>query len=61
MSDFNQPDAFHDDVVRLLDRYREEFDLSYAEAIGVLDMVKHRLLVEALELENETEDEDDRD
>ena len=29
--------------------FRDEFDITYAEAVGVLDIVKHELLAEVLD------------
>ena len=41
------------DIGGRLDYFRDEFEMTYAEAIGVLDIVKHRLLEE---VEEEEED-----
>ena len=40
----------------LVDYFRKEYNLTYAEAIGCLDIIKHRLLVEC-----EDTDDDDGD
>lgn len=34
-----------------LDYSRKEFDLSYAEAVGVMEIVKHDLMVEASDVQ----------
>ncbi len=47
--------AFADDLDRLIRRYRLEFDLSYAEAVGVLQMRTFSLLKEASESCKENE------
>jgi len=38
-----QQDALADDLVRLIERYRAEWDLSLASIIGCLEMVKLEL------------------
>lgn len=45
----NEPASlkFQRDVLSRLEYFRKEFDLTYEAAIGVLDIVKYRLLVEA--------------
>lgn len=48
MNHEEQADAFTDELERLIDRYREEFDLQYYAVIGILDMAKAQLLHEAL-------------
>lgn len=47
MSEKEQIEAFADDLDRLVDRYRREFDLSYASVIGTLNMKAHLLCAEA--------------
>jgi hypothetical protein len=44
-----QIDAFADDLDKLVHRYRSEFDLSYAAAVGVLQMKSWLLCSEAAE------------
>ena len=36
----DQIDAFSDDLYRLIDRYRSEFDLTVASVLGVLELAK---------------------
>lgn len=43
MSDREQLDAFHADLDKLVGRYIDEFDLSFAGAIGVLEMKSHEI------------------
>lgn len=43
MSDREQLDAFHADLDKLVARYIDEFDLSFAGAIGVLEMKCHEI------------------
>jgi len=38
---------FQRDILSRIEYFRKEFDLTYEAAIGVLDIVKYRLLVEA--------------
>lgn len=56
MTDKEQIDQFADSLDALIDRHREEYDLSYAAVIGVLQMKTHTLLHEAEE-ESENRDE----
>lgn len=48
--------AFLEEVESVVRRFRLEWNLTYSEAIGVLELVKHGLLLEAIE---ETEGCDD--
>ncbi len=52
-----QTDAFASELDALVARFCEEFDLTYAMAVGVLHLKAHLLCAEAAKLENE----DDRD
>jgi hypothetical protein len=40
---------FEMEVRRTVEYFRSEFDLTYAGAIGVLEIVKHSLVAEALD------------
>lgn len=42
-----QTDAFANELDALVDRFRSEFDLTYAVVVGVLHMKAHLLCVEA--------------
>jgi hypothetical protein len=61
MSEDAQPehsrDSFNHALTKLIDLYRQEYDLTYADAIGVLEMQKFTLCKEAHDLENEPYDE----
>lgn len=48
---------FQREILSNIEYFRKEFDLTYEAAIGVLDIVKHRLLVEANFDRREEEDE----
>lgn len=48
MDDKQQVAAFSDDVDRLVNRYRDEFDMTYAAAVGVLFMKAQLLCSEAV-------------
>ncbi len=54
MSDKEQIDAFAADLEALVSRYRAEFNLTLAAAVGVLEIQKHALITDALR-----EDDDD--
>lgn len=49
MTPNQQITAFSDDLDNLVDRYRREFDLSYAAVVGVFFMKAHLLCAEAVE------------
>lgn len=49
---------FADEIERVIDYYRREFQLGYGEAIGALHVAAHKLTAEALGLTEESEDED---
>lgn len=55
MTQEEQQDAFANDLWALIDRYRDQFDLTVASAIGVIETVKMQVLME----ETTTEVEDD--
>lgn len=40
-------DAFCDELTRLIDRYRHEWNLTYGECVGALELIKHDVLEEA--------------
>ncbi len=48
MSENEQIDRFAGEIASVVDRYRKEFDLSYASAIGVLQLQQAELCNEAL-------------
>jgi len=50
MTSADQAQAFMDAVNDVIERFKDEFDLTYVDMIGVLEMVKTELLVEAGEL-----------
>ena len=47
MTDKQQLDAFANDLDNLIERYRSEFELTYAVVVGVLQMKSHLMMVEA--------------
>ncbi len=56
----DQADAYYQELVALTDRFKEEFDLTYAHMMGILDMYKMELFCEAMSVPtDEDEDEDD--
>ena len=54
MEQIDQQNAFSGDLKRLMDRYRSEFSMSLGSMVGCLEVMKHCLIQEILE-----EDEDD--
>lgn len=51
----NQVEALSNDLDRLIDRYRAEYDLLYAEVVGVLFMKATTLCKEAEDQSEESE------
>lgn len=47
-------DHLGDELDRLIDRFRNEYDMTYAEAVGVLQMKIHALCREDEESEEES-------
>lgn len=47
MSDNDQIKAFADELDNLVERYRKEFDITYAGVVGALTMKAHLLMSEA--------------
>lgn len=47
MSEKEQIDHFADDLDRLVDRYRKEYEMSYASVVGTLQMKINLLCAEA--------------
>lgn len=48
MTGNEQVQALADDLGRLIDRYRQEFELSLAAVVGTLHVVAHELIHEAI-------------
>ena len=53
MKDTNASEAFEDEGRKLVAYFRREFNLTYCEAIGVLEILKGELIAEALEEDDE--------
>jgi hypothetical protein len=45
-------------LAKVLDYFREEFDLTYTDAVGVLEMLKLEIAAEARDLAREEDEED---
>ena len=54
MTEKDQVTHFVNDLNALVDRYRSEYDLTYASLVGALHIVTHDLCIEMSE--DETED-----
>lgn len=39
------------ELTKVIEYFRHEFRITYSEVIGVLEMVKHRILVESMRVE----------
>jgi len=53
-------DKFIEDLRGRISYFRQEFTLSYAEALGVLDMLHHELLMESY-IDDASEEEEEGD
>lgn len=49
MTDKEQTDAFADDLDKLVERYRSEFQITYAQIVGVLQIKAWLVCQEAYE------------
>jgi hypothetical protein len=47
MTDKEQTDAFSDDLDKLVERYRQEFEMTYAQVVGTLHMKAWLMCAEA--------------
>lgn len=66
MNEHRQEEAFKDALTDLVQRFYDEFDLSYPQMVGVLEMTKQEILADAgeyvtLEQINIELDEDEED
>jgi hypothetical protein len=48
MTEREQANQFEKEVNRVLEHFRQEYELPYAAAIGVLEIIKHQLIEELL-------------
>ena len=48
-------DHFSDELVRLIDRMRQEYEMTYAEIIGCLELIKLSIAKEPEELDDNSE------
>jgi len=55
----DQADAYYQELVVVTERFKEEFDLTYAHMMGVLEMYKMELFCEAMVIPTDDEDEDE--
>ena len=60
MDSHEQADAYHSELNKLTERFMEEFDMTYVQLIGVLEMYKMEVFCEAMAVAFE-EDEDGDD
>lgn len=56
MTHREQIEAFTGDLLKVVDRYRQEFQLPLASAVGALEIIQHNLLRDAL---NDADEEDE--
>jgi len=53
MSEADQIKHFGDEIDRLVDRFRQEYEMTYAAAVGVLHIKAHLLCAESAERSDE--------
>lgn len=53
MSEKEQIDHFANELDKLVERFRKEYEMTYASAVGVLEMKIHLLCAEAEERRDE--------
>lgn len=58
MDPHEQVDQFSKDLTKLVDRYRDEYDMVYAEMVGVLHMKAFHLCHEAHENNEDDEEQE---
>ncbi len=51
-------DRFQGEIEKVVDYFRHEYDISYAETVGVLEVVKIGLVVELAVPDDEDEDDE---
>lgn len=56
MTDTEQKKAFADELDRLVERFRQEFEIPYTSVCGVLMLKTHLLFQEAINLKNERDE-----
>ena len=61
MTDGDQTEAFDDAINRAIDRFTQEFDLTYASVIGVLVMKVVELTLQSGIYENNDQEDDQED
>lgn len=61
MTPDDQADAYYQEVIALTDRFKEEFDMTYVQLIGVLETVKLELFCEYASIPTDDEDFEDGD
>jgi hypothetical protein len=50
MTETTQQNALRADLTKVLDRYRDEFDMSLDSVVGVVTVIQHCLVMEAYEV-----------
>lgn len=65
MDAHDQATVYYKELIALTDRFKEEFDMTYTQLIGVMETYKLELFCEAMAItvneEDEDEDEDEED
>ena len=59
MTDPQKVQALNDDLNRLINRYRAEFEMTLASVVGTLEVIKHALIQEAITDPTGEDDDDD--
>ena len=61
MTEGEQTKAFANAIKAVINRFRSEFDLSYAATIGVLQLAVHLVCAETQELSDDEEEDEEQD
>tara|TARA_R100000687_G_C6411369_1_gene146591 strand:+ start:307 stop:510 length:204 start_codon:yes stop_codon:yes gene_type:complete len=56
----DQADAYYQQIVAVTERFKDEFDMTYAQLIGALEMHKMELFCEAMCVPMDEDDDEDK-
>lgn len=59
MDAHDQADAYYQQIIVVTERFKDEFDMTYAQLIGALEMYKMELFCEAMCVPIDEDDDED--
>lgn len=59
MTEHEQSGALYEELNKTIDRFYKEFDVGLVSVIGVLELIKHEILKDALEPDEEDPEDED--